>query len=622
MQSSRSLNRHPRVRYLSPPQHVTTPSEYLRRVTIGKLSDEVLLNIFRYYLDASPRFWPRLVHVCRKWRHIVFASQRALHLRLFCTYGTPVLKTLDCWPSLPIVLEYGGSPALDPPASEDEDNILAALNRSDRVSSIHLTVTASLLAKLSSIKPFSKLEDLVLLYEDYMELGLPSAFRWGPRLRRLHSTGIGFPAPLQQLSYSGNLVDIQLHNVVGDAYLSPEALSNALSGMTQLRSLSLHLYSSNPGQYYGNGMPVPPLSLERIVLPALTHLKFRGIGEFFDRFMTRIDPPLLGDIEIMFNGRPFVVSNLCEFVDRIEMQKSHSRAEVLFSDHAISISFTQPGSPMRPKLRISLSPSNWQFPMIEICNRLAPFLSDVEDVRIHATRLSSGQDNMDCEKWAKLLQPFRGAKWLHIAGNLSIDIVLSLQLSRKRRVTSLPSLNKLCIREPEPHHTRLREAVVSLIASSSLSGHSIGVEYERLWINELRGKGPFSQQVTTKMLPNDVLLYIFRHYLYASPQFWPTLMHVCRRWRQIVLGSPLGLHLRLYCTYGTPILESLDCWPPLPLVLNYGGSPMLDPPAPEDEENIMAALKQSDRVSSINFTVTNLLLENLSTISEPFTVKV
>ncbi|KAH9009191.1 hypothetical protein EDB84DRAFT_1406943, partial [Lactarius hengduanensis] len=64
------------------------------RVTIEKLSDEVLLNIFRHYLGASPRFWPSLVHICRKWRRIVFASQRALHLWLFSTYGTPVLKTL------------------------------------------------------------------------------------------------------------------------------------------------------------------------------------------------------------------------------------------------------------------------------------------------------------------------------------------------------------------------------------------------------------------------------------------------------------------------------------------------------------------------------------------------
>ncbi|KAH9043476.1 hypothetical protein EDB83DRAFT_2553967, partial [Lactarius deliciosus] len=125
-----------RARVVSPPQlePVTTPSEFPTsgRVTIGELSDNVLLNIFRYYLDVFPQHWPRLVHICRRWRRIVFASQQALHLRIICTHGTPVLKTLDCWPAIPIVVKYGGSVDLDPPAPEDEDNILAALKQSDR----------------------------------------------------------------------------------------------------------------------------------------------------------------------------------------------------------------------------------------------------------------------------------------------------------------------------------------------------------------------------------------------------------------------------------------------------------------------------------------------------------
>ena len=133
-------------------------------MTIGKLSDDVLLNIFRYCLDASPRFWLRLVHICHKWRHIVFASQQALRLRLVCTHGTPVLKTLDCWPTLPIVVQYGVHPVPSLPTtdSEDEDNIMAALKQSDRVTSVSLIVTNSLLEKLSAIeKPFLELEELV-----------------------------------------------------------------------------------------------------------------------------------------------------------------------------------------------------------------------------------------------------------------------------------------------------------------------------------------------------------------------------------------------------------------------------------------------------------------------------
>jgi hypothetical protein len=121
------------------------------------------------------------VHICRKWRRIVLASQQSLHLRLFCTPGTPVLDALYFWPALPIVVQYGGSPASYPPAPEDEENIVAALKQSDRVNSISLTVTKPLLEKLSAIeRPFSELEDLVLLCGDDVPLTLSSAFSVGP----------------------------------------------------------------------------------------------------------------------------------------------------------------------------------------------------------------------------------------------------------------------------------------------------------------------------------------------------------------------------------------------------------------------------------------------------------
>jgi hypothetical protein len=149
-----------------------------QQATIVELPDKVLLDIFHYFLDGSPRHWPTLVHICRKWRRIVFASQHALHLRLLCTHGTPVQKTLDCWPaSLPIVVEYGGSPGLDAPAPEDEHNTIAALEQSNRVRSISLTVTSSLRERLFAISgSFSELEDLVLLSRESEQLILPYFF--------------------------------------------------------------------------------------------------------------------------------------------------------------------------------------------------------------------------------------------------------------------------------------------------------------------------------------------------------------------------------------------------------------------------------------------------------------
>jgi hypothetical protein len=130
----------------------------------------------------------------------------------------------------------------------------------------------------------------------------------------------------------------------------------------------------------------------------------------------------------------------------------------------------------------------------------------------------------------------------------------------------------------------------------------------------MRGVGHFSQQATIEMLPDDVLLNIFRLYLDSSPRFWAALTHVTRRWRHIVFASPLGLDLRVYCTHGTPVSKISDCWPALPIVVHYRGAVL----APEDEDNVVAALKHSDRVSSIGLTITSSLLKKLSAIEMPF----
>ena len=595
----------------------------------------MLLNIFRYYLDASPRLWPRLAHICRKWRHIVFTFQQALHLRLFCKPGTPVSKTLDCWPPLPIVLEYGSSLALDSPAPEDEVNMIAVLKQSDRVSSITLTVTTSLLDKLYTIeRPFLELEDLTLLSRDSMPLTLPSSFRWGPCLRRLHLTRIALPAIIHLLYSSTNLVDLQLREALDPQYLSMDVLANALSGMAQLRSLSLHFPSITHSLFPSSSRPN-----QRFILPALTRLDFRGISESLERLVLRIDAPRLRDIQVALVDKfSFFLSTLGNFIDRIEMHKSPHQASILSSEHSITISLTRPGVPTCFKLQLLSQLLSEQLSAVIQILLHSAYLLNVEDLRISATRPPTLEDNLCRERWSKLINSFKGIKWLHLDENTT-DIVRVLQDDCLQHKTVPPALHKLYLPHPGLHHAPLSKAVVSFMSSRWRSGYPIGVEYERLCrISEQRGTGtvampgpstlrtkvsetgPFSEPMTVdhEMLCDDILLNIFRQYLDTTPRLWPTLTHICRRWQQVILRSPLGLRLRLYCTYGTPVLKTLDCWPPLPLVVNYGGYPMLKPPATKDNDNIITALKHSDRVNAISLTLTKSLLEKLSTISEPF----
>ena len=598
--------------------------------TIEWVSDEVLLKIFRYFLDVSPRDWPRLVHTCRKWRRIVFASQRVIRLRLFCTHGTPVQKSLDCWPAaLPIVVHYGGSRELDPPDFKERENIMAALQQSDRVISIHLTISTWLLYELFAIKrAFSELQDLVLLSQEREPLTMPSTFRWGHRLRRLHSTGIALSAFLQPLytTSSTDLIDLQLHDSFLPWDFPLAILKNALSEMTQLRSLSLHFLST------GYHFPLPPDG-EPVVLPVLTRLDYRGVMAYLEGIVTIIDAPSLEEIEIT-SDNPFVA--IPKFQNFIEMHRSRHGAHILSPEPTISIFFSPPGAPIRLELKSVHNPLHIQISsMAQICLDFSPFhFNDEEDLHIGRTRPSVRMDGSHVIGLLELLN--KGKELFNLNMNHSLNIVHTLQALGSQH-EKLPALPKLYIPQPWPRDAALREGVVSFMISRRLSGHPIEVEYERLsHINEHETGtsiiysvplsnpfvvGLFPRQLTIEVLSDDILLNIFRHSLDsdAAPRIWPTLVRVCRRWRQIVFASPLGLNLRLYCTHGTPVLKTLDLWPTFPVIVEYGGVPNLDPPAPEDDDNIIAALKHSGRVSSISLTVTSSLLEKLSTISEPFT---
>ena len=109
------------------------------------------------------------------------------------------------------------------------------------------------------------------------------------------------------------------------------------------------------------------------------------------------------------------------------------------------------------------------------------------------------------------------------------------------------------------------------------------------------------------MLSDDVILDVFDFYVDEDmgeefkPQRiegWITLAHVCRRWRSVVFQSPLRLNLRLLCTPKTRVTDTLDIWPPLPLVIRDVDDTSDNEPSQVD--NIIAALECNDRVCQIN----------------------
>ncbi|KAH8996952.1 hypothetical protein EDB86DRAFT_953972 [Lactarius hatsudake] len=90
-----------------PESFLNTGRVLFKNCTIDVLPDNVCLEIFDFCLRGSTKFkaeviertrkWRILVHVCQRWRRVIFASPCRLDLHLSCSYGIPVRPNLGCW---------------------------------------------------------------------------------------------------------------------------------------------------------------------------------------------------------------------------------------------------------------------------------------------------------------------------------------------------------------------------------------------------------------------------------------------------------------------------------------------------------------------------------------------
>ena len=137
-------------------------------------------------------------------------------------------------------------------------------------------------------------------------------------------------------------------------------------------------------------------------------------------------------------------------------------------------------------------------------------------------------------------------------------------------------------------------------------------------ITELSGTGWW---VSINILPDDVLLEIFNHYVIlpqnSCDQYvvaWHKLVHVCQQWCYIVFNSPCRLDLWLLCTKRTLVTNMLDIWPVLPIVISA-----MWPLLASGVTNIIFVLQQHNRVCTIYiWGVPNPLLKEFAAMQEPF----
>ena len=461
------------------------------------LPDVALLEIFDFYLSQVPdppihnrQTWITLVHVCRKWRDIAFGSPRRLNLRLLVTSTSSVRKMLDTWPPPMLIDIWGFELGVWPIRT-----IIAALEHDDRIRLIELFDSSTIhmeKALAAMRKPFPELIGLSLQFFDQepdREVtswpAIPDSFlgESAPRLRSLRLICIPFPIPaLRKLVLSAtDLVRIRIWRIPDFWYISPEEIIACISTLTRLEDLELGFQSrDNVG-----GRRRPP-STTRCVLPALTSLQFKGIYEYMEDLMARIDAPRLDNLKLfLFDQHVLDAPQLARFIGHIPQFKALEVLRALFDQRGIFVSL--PCTPRRGlQIGIFRGPYDAQLSaLVELCTSESSFLRTlvpiVKRLYIFESRsLLYWLERTENSQWLELLRPFTAVRDLYLSKEFAMYIVSALLgFDGEGTMEVLPALRNFFLERipspAEPFEEITRDW--QFVAAGQLSRHQIAVSY-------------------------------------------------------------------------------------------------------------------------------------------------
>ena len=444
-------------------------------MAIDVLPEDVLLEIFDHYRGDNehftPKMWKPLVHVCKRWRYTVFVSPQRLHLRLVCDVRTPVEELLDIWPLLPIVLRYS------PNQDKGEGNVIAALKHHHRIPWIVFKeLTSHVLQRFTAAmqEPFLALTGLRLQSLDEPGPAIPDTFLGGsaPQLQIFVLEGIAFPTLPRFVKSTTHLTKLQLQKIPDAGYISPEAMSTSLSVLPELEELVIGFQSPQSRPPSMN----PPPSM-RTTLPALTYFEFRGVSEYLEGLIARINTPKLHSLDIwFFLDLIFIIPQLNKFIGMTNMPKLCKRVYIELYPWSARITIESP-TPLH--LRFKCARLDWRVSsMARLCNELFPLLSEVKLLEVNGDPdlQVESQEAIESTQWLELFRTFTAVKGLYVSKKLGPLIAQALQeLTDEGATEVLPSLQSLSLGGFKPYGT-IEGVIEPFVNARQLSGHPITVK--------------------------------------------------------------------------------------------------------------------------------------------------
>ena len=401
-----------------------------------------------------------MVHVCQRWRRIIYGSPSFFDLHLYCSAQTPFRGNLSNWPEFPLTLHY-----VFP--DDGQGDLIAALECIDRVHSIELIITEIqmemqdvFVAMRSPFPALTHLDITGLLPEDEFmgdeTIPLPGGLmgRFMPYLQHLRFDAISCPSIPDFLSSARGLVTLHLEDIpprsVG--HISPGDLIRGLAGLPCLTTLCIKFQSWRDIPHRNS-----PADRTHIVLPALTHFVFRGDYGYLEILVAHISTPRLEHLHIEYLT-PFQglvkARQLSQFVGRTGYLgiAQFSRAQLSFDVCKAYIKLDRAQGECRQAqfsltiqdvAPLPLAKIEAPVPRIAHVLRRLAMSSDVGHLSINVDHHGVA-DRLNNSKWPPLLRLFPAVEALHVSGSLAAHFAKVLDHVAEERVTDVfPALRLL-----------------------------------------------------------------------------------------------------------------------------------------------------------------------------------
>jgi hypothetical protein len=406
---------------------------------IDNLDDDSLLQIFSFYRleDEDDWYfrlgWLKLVHVCPRWRKLIYNSWAHLDMCLLLTNDSPSMDTLSHLPPLPLVIRY--SDRTRTITRKDEGIMYLGLQQHDRVRRVDLQAPSSKLRMW--LEPMNKLfpmlGDLFLssttMDSEEMSQVLPELLQ-APNLRHLSLHGIGLSKGLSLPSSTTALSTLSLTHIQESCYFPPGLLVTHLQVLPHLEALSIGFttpiaFPSDEGELLS--ALIPP-----VTLPTLKWFTFRGEDVYLDNLVAQINTPLLKQLNLtLLFDLDFTLVNLTDFIRRTERFECPDARLIFNKDGAfIDAGYNERRGIGRLSLHVNCEPLDWKiYSAAQVCSALGKALPTVEeltlDLNSYGMRLN-WEESVNGMVWHDLLLPFISVKKLRIGPSLTLVLSRSL----------------------------------------------------------------------------------------------------------------------------------------------------------------------------------------------------